>query len=583
MPPDPLALNYRDSPHPGTVPSTDEALLAWAGENVKVPWLRICRCWDKMSKGEAVRAVEAQLPIPLTPFTADMRAMFYVMRDLNPLMTFEPGNLFTIILDSTGTRILRAYMERTRMNAYISLDEVRLDPSWTRRAEEIITSGNLFPLKELLSAHMVRERGVYVNWVKIANVRFFGAFKDALEEFAGPGTLSSYIAAAYRAVREIYSHGWIAFSPKPKGFARLEEIIGTDSKGLIQYDPSDISDGEKDTELTNLLNETYIVALRGRDHTVALRMSGKEPFTLFLDQDISSSVNGIPFHRLPRALARKTGARTVLAFQADAAYNILHEYLLRPFPYTKTDTEIILKKLLYMVREYTTQWAIYPVPIALKWYARVGRFLGLPYDISRLSYWFLPKLIVEGGMIGLGHLQRVLLVVLDQDQVRSAVVAEMYEGGMRKIRTFPARELTPFFRSVPLREGLIKAKHHLWEKDGWINFAVAVQAGLIREALKLNLSGALSSLFGLSRAFPSIKRAWEMIKKGGLAVYPDRGLVEVDRWVKKTGRLRVWFTMAQIPFDRTRPRRRGLLYIRETIIALFALGAFLFILLGMML
>jgi len=558
------------SPHPSEpkLPSDDE-LLRWSRENVRIPWLRICQCWDRMSKGETVERRDADLPIPLTPFRADMRALFYIMRDLNPLMIFEPANLFTIILDSSGSRILRAYMERTRMNAYISLDDVDPSGKWASRALEIIASGNLSPLKDYLNEFMLKERGINVNWVKIANIQFFGALKDALEEFQKDGSPKAFIDSAYKAVKKIYNNKWIAFSPKPKAFARLEELVGGD-KGIIRYEPSDLGKGLPDPELQSLLNDLYLVVLRGRDFTIALKFSMKKPFSLLLDQDVAGAYHKVPFHRLAREVSRGTGARMVLALQADALFSVLHECFLRPFPLKKNDAELVLGKLLYLVRGYRSQWAIHPVPIGLRW-----------SNISRLSYWFLPKFIVEGAMVTLGLLHKFAFIFLEQSTVISAFVIEMYDGGVRMLKTFPANELSQFFHDGSLRENLIKAKHHIWHKDGWVNFAIAMQASLVKEVLKLNLSGTLTSIWRLPGAIPRLMRMWKIIRNDGIAVYPDRGLVELERWVKKTGRINVWLTALQIPFDRSRPKRRGVLYVRETIAALLALGVIvLFIIWG---
>jgi len=559
MPPELQAITPPRPSEP-MLPSDDE-LLRWSGENVKAPWLRICQCWDRISRGETVDGRDAALPIPLTPYRADMRALFYIMRDLNPLMIFEPANLFTIILDSTGTRILRAYMERTRMNAYISLDDVDPSGKWAVRALEIIASGDLSPLKDYLNEFMLSERGVNVNWVKIANIQFFGALKEALEEFQKDGSPTAFIDSAYKAVKKIYTNKWIAFSPKPKAFARLEELVGGD-RGIIRYEPSDLGQGSPDPELQRMLDDLYLVVLRGRDFTIALRFSMKEPFSLLLDQDVAGAYHEVPFRRLAREVSRGTGARMVLALQADALFGVLHECFLRPFPYVKNDAELVLGRLLYMVRGYRSQWAIHPVPIGLRW-----------SNITNLSHWFLPKFILEGAMVTLGLLHRFAFIFLEQSAVRSALIIDMYDGGVKRVKTFPANELSQFFHTGSLRENLIRAKHHIWHKDGWVNYAIAVQASLVREVLKLNLSGSLTSIWRLPRAIPYLMRIWKIIRNEGIAVYPDRGLVELERWVKKTGRIKVWLTALQIPFDRTRPRRRGVLYVRETIAALFALGA----------
>ena len=54
-------------------------------------------------------------------------------------------------------------------------------------------------------------------------------------------------------------------------------------------------------------------------------------------------------------------------------------------------------------------------------------------------------------------------------------------------------------------------------------------------------------------------------------------LHDVRRWVESEGMLRVMARLMQVPFLRKRPRTRGLLYIKETLLAAAALGILILI------
>ncbi len=568
----------------------EDELIEWARAQVKEPWVRICRIAERLSQGMILTPEQSEITIPLSPFRADYRQLYFLSRELLPVLISSPANLFTIILNPEGNRIIRACLQKTRYSNFVSLEDIELSGQWVGRAQDMLTTGKLEPLRKYLNDYFQEQNAEGINWVMIANIQLFGAFKEALDRFERTRSLRDYLENIYFALKKIYANEWINFSPTPKLFARLEDLF---KKNMIEYHPFDPATGgvqdrpsdlpARTSELEKPEPETkgykFVIALRGRDFTVALRLDPQDPYKLTVDKEISDHLARIPFRNLARVAARRTRATGAIALSFDPVINILYELITRPLPYKEADLIIILRKLLSLVRNFKSQWAIYPVPIALKNYVRLPiRLFRLPYDITNLADWFLPQVIVQGSGIAVGQFFRSALIILEGSSVQAVIVLEQYEGGIRKIKSFPASEISPFFQEVELnyssiQEATIKAKHLIWEKDGWINFAIAIQRGLFRELGRLILSKKLSSLLRLPFAIPDLVRIWKILRNGGVVIYPDISLREANKWAKKRGRLWVYSTLIQIPFTRKRPRTRGLLYVKSTIIAAVILMA----------
>ncbi|UCD84476.1 MAG: hypothetical protein JSU92_14610 [Deltaproteobacteria bacterium] len=550
---------------------SEEELINWARTQVKEPWLGIFRVAEKITRGSILTPEESEVAIPLSPFRADYRQLYFLFRELLPVFVFQPANLFIIVLDSEGKRIIRAYLQETRYSNFVSLKNIELSGQWGEKAEGFIAADDPRPLRDYLS-DCFRDQAGEINWVMIANIRLFKVLKEILDGLESNGGLSDYLVNVYLALKKIYANGWISFSPTPNILARLEDIF---RKDMIEYRSSDLFPQSYEPVSKS---DIFVIVLRGRDFTVALRLDPRDPGNLTVDKEVYDRLDRIPFRKLAKAAARKTGAKMAIALSLDPVVNLLYELVSRPLPYGSDDQITILRKLLSLIKNFKRQWTICPSPIALKNYVRLpARLLGLPYDITNLADWFLPQVIVQGSGIALGQHFRTALIILEGTSVQAVIILEHYDGGLRKVKTFPVSELHPLFeRTGPgyrsIREAVIKAKHLIWEKDGWISFAVSIQKNLLSELRSLLLGKKLTSLFRLPFAFPDLVRIFKLLRKGGMVVYPDISLREANKWVKKRGRFWVYSSLIQIPFTRKRPRTRGLLYVKSTIIAAVILG-----------
>ena len=563
-------------------PWTDDELLAWARAEVREPWERICRVAGRIAAGEDLSLAEAKVRIPLTPFTADYRALYYLMRDVGGLATWDPGNLFTIILDGQGRRILRAYLERVRDNNYVEIVSFDPDTPWVRETEAIIASGDLHPLREHLDDRVREETGAWVNWVKVANIHFFGVFRRFLTEWeAGEKTLASYLDAVTRAVRIIYEQRWIRFEPTPPLFATLEEWVTR----ILEFDPEKVpwsfllgeEDGGKKRGRAG--GESRVVfAVKGRDYLAAFQHDPGDPFHITCDPQATRAAEDLDLARVPGALARKTEAGRVLAVRAEPLANLVYEVLYRRYPGDREDVKTIVGRALEIVRRYPEHWSLHPLPFYLRGWARaLGRFLGAPIDIRRLAVRDLAHVLVEGPLIFMGICNQRVFGVLEGDRLRLLVSVHSTDGAIRRVRLWDPDEFQDLLTGLgkdpeDAKARAIAVKHRIWERYEWVDLIVLVRTEMLAAAGRLISPDLWRSPWRLWRLPFRRRRVRKLAAKAGLIGYPDLLLREFRRWAEKRGRAGILWNATKAAFDQG-PRPRGRLYWKGPLIAAaFALG-----------
>ncbi len=549
-------------------------LLGWAHEKVKKPWEHMCEVAALAAAGKPIPADKSTVEIPLTPFRVDYRGAFYLMRDGVNLLIGEPCNLFTIILSSDRKRILKAYLEEARLNNFISLTPLDPQGAWAPKALEMIESNDTHYLTQYLNEYFLKERNLGVNWVKIANIQFFGPFRDVLERFEENRSFRDLLEGYWDAIKKAYAEKWIEFLPEPHIFARIREVIHEE---IIQYNHAHLPSGEipeETGEEEHPSEPRVVLGLVGRDYKVAINLSLSHPYELVLNQDMVESYHGNDLKGFARHLSEKTGAPLSLALAADPALNLLYEYLSRPFPLRRLDMFILYRKLFTFIKNFGTWWSLAPRPFFLKERIRFwGKLVG--YDITRLPDQDLPDLLVDGlGLAGLSA--RYALIVVDGDKPFAAIIFEFFDGAIRKISTFPIDKLEPAFAGMgrdrdDLRERLFRAKQIMWTEDGWVNFAFAVQKDLINAIFDFLFKRSLTSIPKLIGSMGDIRLMLKLMK-GGIAMCPDFILQRIKPWVKKKGRFNIYPKLIQAAFEGKWKKPRGLLYVRSTIIVVAILS-----------
>lgn len=543
-------------------PWSDDELLEWADREITEPFRNICEVAGELVHGGSVSSHRANVRLPLMPYKIDWRGFYKFLRDAMPVLLYEPANLISIVLSSDRKRILKAYRVTTKYNNFTSIDELDVEgEEWARLALGLLSEDRGDFLRAELDEHMRAKGEAGVNIVAVSNIEALEVFRTELDGTSPKQ--KGYLGKVFNAFSKVFKRGLLDFYPFPRGISRIKELT----------EISDVKPGRMETVFDdNAAPFKTIIMLDGRDYRFAFLWDSENPEELTVNQDLIDEY--MPVKRQARILRRKTRANQVITISADMFLNVLYELLARPYPQEPTDLKVLLKKIFYTISRYGDLWNIYPVPVPLKNYVRLPiKALGLPYDINQLSWWFLPGLIVDGGKLGIGQMVRYGMVTMDKDKLLGVVLIDTYNGGLSGIKTLETDEYKDIFagtkqRLSTMREKLIDAKQRIWEKEGWVDIIMLVQKDLMLEMRRLMYGRALNSMLTLFLAVPPAMRMAKILKKGGFIAYPvDAYAKYAVPYIAKTGRMKLLGTAAQIPFDRKKPRKRGLLYIKETIIA----------------
>lgn len=549
---------------------SEEELLGWGRDRVKVLLERFARAAALAASGEPASREENTLEIPLTPFRIDYRGVFFILRDIMNLLVGEPCNLFTIITNSGADRILRAYLHEAKLNNFVSLLPITSDAAWTEPALELIQNQEFHYLHQQVNDFFRREHEFEINWVAVVDIRFFGPFRDVLEHFESNHSYRELLEGYWDASRQVFSQGWIHFTPEPHVTTRLQELFHNE---MIRYHHTHLPAREIPQEigLEHRTEPRIVVGLVGRDYKMALNLSLTRPDRLILDQDLVDGYRGNTLQGFARYLHRNTRATFCFVLRADPVFNLVFEYLSRPFPLRRLDMFILYRKLFTFLKQYGNWWDMAPRPFFLRNPVRFwGKLFG--YDISRIPDQDLPALIVDGsGLIGLNV--RIALVILDNDRPTAALIFETYDGAIRRISTFPSDKIEKTFQGASrdrkeLRERLFRAKQIIWEEDGWVNFAFAVQQDLINAILDFLFKPGFTSIPRLIGSHKEIKNIITAARNGGILIWPNFALPRIQAWVKERGRPAIYWNLFHALFEKKGQRTRGLLYVRPTLVVL---------------
>lgn len=466
-------------------------VIKWARVNVKEPWFKLVNIAHTLSKKEEeLSTSDCISKIMLTPIKTDLRNIIYFLQGILIEIMGENPNLWTIITNETGDKIIWSCLESADINfgCYTQLKQIDIENSnWINNAQNLIIDRDLPQLYTYLKEVGLNQYSIVPGVIKIANIKFFEKFKEVYELYEKDNDLLLYFLRCFPTVKEIFEKEWLIIYPEKNIFKQLKTLV-------TEFSP--IDDPLLTRELySHILPEfDYAFTLRLLNYQIVLRVKykkGKLSIDI-LDQDKAKKLDSSGF----RVLASNTYKNlfneepNVIAYKYDSLKQLLIEFINTLLPYDKKKSYTILAKFLFFIRSYGKIWNVFPEPPILIRRARdLFRSLGIRYSINNLAYWFIPDFIYSGiALGGAGWSSNIAIFILDKKILLGAFSIYMYDGAIRQIKCINTEDIKQYFKTDQLDnipEILKRVKLALWKKSKgtWFDIVMGVQKDYIKETL----------------------------------------------------------------------------------------------------
>ena len=514
------------------------------------PWEGIASISRKLERKEPLGPEDREITFPFTVLTAPAReAALLLKKTLPGLLGPELDHL---VLLRTGPDLLPpAFLFRHQDGFLVSIERLELPPDKLAEFLSLSQKKNLPQISSQIKSDLK------LGWVVVINPEFFLLLEKAAQDFNASRSLTHYQIDLLSVFKKAAEAKLLEFFPSPPLFARVEEFLTR----IIDFDPQALKDIVPPSP-----EGSYCLGLTDPEFTLAFHLNPENPsrVAVSLDPQAGGSLS-------PSAAARRlriaSGSRVAICFELESIQDLLGELVSHHLPWQKEEILFPLRKIIQTIQEYGRKWSIDPVPLPLKSYLRgLVRFFRLPYDISNLDDEFLPGTILEGISLGVGGHSQHAVILLEKKEVKGVLVLELFRSGVRRIKFLSGKEIPPP-RDPDRIEWLKEAKYTLWNQAGWMNYAVAIDLSLLRELNQALTGKEFSSLSKSPWLFFRLARLARKFKQDEFIFYPNLMLDTMGKFIQKEGVLSIGYRLLQAAFKRDHPRPRGLLYVRETVIA----------------
>ncbi|MCX5858904.1 MAG: hypothetical protein NT056_03245 [Proteobacteria bacterium] len=532
------------------------------------PWEGIASISRKLEQKQAPGPEDLEIILPFTNLTAPARATALLLKKTLPgLLGPELDHL---VLLRNGTDLLPpAFLFRHRDGFLVSIDRLELPPDKLAELFSLSQKANLSQIETQISAQIKSD--LKLGWVVVINPEFFFLLEKAGQEFISSRSLTHYQIDLLSVFKKAGELKLLEFFPSPPLFARVEEFLTQ----ITDFDPQALK-----TIIPSSPEGSFCLGLTDPEFNLAFHLNPENPSRVAVSLDPQAGGSLSP-SAAARRLRKVSGSRMAVCFELEPVRDLIVKLVSHPLPWQKEELLSPLKKLIQLIQGYGRNWSINPVPLPLKsWLRGLTRLFRLPYDISRLDDEFLPGTILEGISLGVGGHSQHAIILLDQKEIKGILVLELFRSGVRKIKFLSGKEIPPP-RDPGRIEWLKETKFALWDQAGWMNYAIAIDLSLLRELNQALAGKEFSSLTKSPWLLLRLGRIISKFKQDEFIFYPNLMLDTLGKFIQKEGILSIGYRLLQAAFKRDRPRPRGLLYVRETIIAglVILLGIILFLIL----
>lgn len=529
------------------------------------PWEGIASISRKLEQKQPLGPEDQEITLPFTGLTAPAWATALLLKKTLPeLLGPELDHL--VLFRNGPDPIPPAFLFRHQDGFLVSIDRLELSPDKLAELFSLSQKKNISPIEAQISAQIKSD--LKLGWVVVINPEFFNLLEKAGQDFSASGSLTHYQIDLLSVFKKAAESKLLEFFPSPPLFARAEEFLTQ----IIDFDPQTLK-----SIIPPCPEGSYCLGLNDPEFILAFHLDPKNPSQVAISLDPQAGAPLSP-PEAARRLRKVSGSRMAFCFELEPVKDLLQKLVSHHLPWQKEELLSPLRKLIQTIQGYGQKWSIDPAPLPLKGYLRgLIRLFRLPFDISNLDDEFLPGTILEGISLGVGGHSQHAVILIERKEVKGILVLELFRSGVRRIKFLSGKEIPPP-RDPGRIEWLKEAKFELWNQAGWMNYAIAIDLSLLRELNRALAGNEFSSLWKSPWLLSRLVRLIRKFKQDEFIFYPNLMLDTLRKFIQKEGILSISYRLLQAAFKRGKPRR-GLLYVRETVIAglVILLGIFLFI------
>jgi len=505
------------------------------------PWQDITSLSHKIEKNEPLPPEECHVRLFYTGLSVPGREFIFLLKRAGT--EFIPAGLSHLLLFPSGDSYLGSsgYFVSASDGFFTSIEKVRFTDEQLLLIQASLQGGEHQPMKNLFPDIFPQRPGP--GFAALLLSPFFVRLENAYRRFVASGSITHYFIDLLDIFTLAFRERWIRIYPPIAFFSRFEEILTSvldfDLQTLKEFIPARFS-------------LPYPLAIKDREFILAFGMSPPGSASVGVSFSKHPELPALSPENAAGMLREASGARMSVCLELDPILDLFKRIIPNPFPWERDALAFFLGKAFGIIRGYNLTWGMSPVPLLLKpFFRRLIHLFRFPYDVLNLDEILLPRILLEELSRGVGGHNQHALIFLDQDQVKGILIIEIFHGGFRRLKILPAHTIIPPDDKERI-EWLKTAKFELWNEEGWMNYAIAVDVELIRDLFtfltKHEFVSPLKAPFAFFRLAGKIRKA----RKKEFLLYPRLKLIRLGRFTKKEGIFNISYRLLKSAVRRKR-------------------------------
>ena len=510
------------------------------------PWRQIIAVSRKLEKGESLSTEEQEVPLFLTGLKVPAREFIFFLKKAGPDFINSELNHLLLFPGVSGFLKSSGYYLRSIDGMFLDIIPLRFPEDQVSVLREAVAGKDRAGVENCIAPFL--DFPPELGWVAVINPSFFSRINLAHQDFLASRSLAHYLIDLTSACAQTYREQHLEIFPGVDFFSRLEEFLTT----VLDFDPKILKDF-----IPPRFSLPHPVGIKDRDIVITFGMGSPAPERLGSSLAGHPELATLPPEQAAEFLRQIRGSRIAVCLELEPLIDLMKRIIPNPFPWEKNALHLFIGKIFRIIRDYNRAWGMSPAPLPLKPYIRrLVRLFRLPYDLLNLDDTYLPRTLLEELSRGVGGHNQHALIFIDRAEVKGICIIEIFHGGFRRLKILHGHTVIP--PNEPERlEWLKTAKFALWNVEGWMNYAIAVDLDLLRELGRFLTDPELASPLKAPIAFLRLVRIMRRARKREFLLYPRLRFFRLGRFTRREGILNISYRLLNASLRRKKqlPRR----------------------------